>query len=255
MIKVGTSTFNQKRITIGTTEIAKVYIGTSLVWTKQSYPVVPSGYGKLYNWYAANDSRNIAALGWHVPSPSDWAILRNVAISQSGWANCEAGPLVDPTKWSVGSWENTHGTNSTGFSALPSGYNFGSGGCSGFGVTCYIWLTGAENGTWPYYVNMSVNNTYPNAEVWSNTYKYMGATIRLVKDSTTKSNGQTGTYTGNDGKTYNTICIGTQEWLSVNLRETKYRNLSDIPNVTDPSSWSALTSGAYSWYDNNPGYE
>lgn len=29
-------------------------------------------YGYLYNWYAMNDSRNIAPEGWYVPSDEEW---------------------------------------------------------------------------------------------------------------------------------------------------------------------------------------
>ena len=34
-----------------------------------------STYGKLYNWYAVNDSRGFAPLGWHVPSDAEWTKL------------------------------------------------------------------------------------------------------------------------------------------------------------------------------------
>ncbi len=34
-------------------------------------------YGRLYNWYAANDPRGLAPLGWHVPSESEWTELIN----------------------------------------------------------------------------------------------------------------------------------------------------------------------------------
>ena len=29
-------------------------------------------YGRLYNWFAVDDSRNIAPQGWHVPSDSEY---------------------------------------------------------------------------------------------------------------------------------------------------------------------------------------
>lgn len=35
-------------------------------------------YGKLYNWYAVNDSRGLAPAGWHVPSFEEWTTLDNV---------------------------------------------------------------------------------------------------------------------------------------------------------------------------------
>mgnify|MGYP006914138474 FL=1 len=75
--------------------------------------------------------------------------------------------------------------------------------------------------------------------------------LRIVKKSTTLLNGEEGTYTGNDGKAYRTICIGTQEWLADNLCETKYRNGDMIPIVTDNTAWAALTTGAMCYYDND----
>ncbi len=34
-------------------------------------------FGKLYNWYAVNDPRNICPAGWHVPSDAEWNELSN----------------------------------------------------------------------------------------------------------------------------------------------------------------------------------
>ena len=81
--------------------------------------------------------------------------------------------------------------------------------------------------------------------------KKYGSPIRLIKISTTLSDGEEGIYTGNDGKIYRTICIGTQEWLADNLAETKYRNGDTIPEVTDNSAWAALTTGAMCVYNND----
>jgi uncharacterized protein (TIGR02145 family) len=60
----------------------------------------------------------------------------------------------------------------------------------------------------------------------------------------------TPTVTDIDGNVYNTIQIGNQCWMKENLKTTTYRNGTAIPNITNASSWSILTSGAYVWYDN-----
>lgn len=59
------------------------------------------------------------------------------------------------------------------------------------------------------------------------------------------------TLTDIDGNEYNTVVIGTQEWMAENLRTTKYCNGDPIPNVTVETQWVDLTIGAWSHYDND----
>ncbi len=54
-----------------------------------------------------------------------------------------------------------------------------------------------------------------------------------------------------DGNKYNTKTFGNQVWIKENLKVTKYRDGSDIPNVTDNEAWSNQKAGAYSWYNND----
>lgn len=54
-----------------------------------------------------------------------------------------------------------------------------------------------------------------------------------------------------DGNKYKTIEIGSQTWMAENLRTTKYKDGTIIPNVTNLSEWSLLTDGAYCWYNND----
>jgi len=61
--------------------------------------------------------------------------------------------------------------------------------------------------------------------------------------------GITGTVTDSEGIIYNTIGIGYQTWMTVNLKGIIYRNGTDsIPLVESDSLWGTLTTPAYCWY-------
>ena len=59
------------------------------------------------------------------------------------------------------------------------------------------------------------------------------------------------TVTDIDGNIYNTITIGTQVWMKENLKVTHYMNGKEIPQVTDATAWSKLTTGAYCNFNND----
>ena len=54
-----------------------------------------------------------------------------------------------------------------------------------------------------------------------------------------------------DGNTYKTIYIGTQQWMAENLKTATYNNGTIIPNIVDANQWVNLTSGAWSFYNND----
>ncbi|GEM_PF-2686139 len=61
--------------------------------------------------------------------------------------------------------------------------------------------------------------------------------------------------TDGDGNTYDTIVLGTQVWLTENLKTTKYNDGYAIPLVEDDEFWSATGRPAYCWYLNEPYYK
>lgn len=47
------------------------------------------------------------------------------------------------------------------------------------------------------------------------------------------------------------ITICKQKWMSKNLDVDHYRDGSPIPQITDPSEWTNLKTGAWCWYNND----
>jgi uncharacterized protein (TIGR02145 family) len=66
--------------------------------------------------------------------------------------------------------------------------------------------------------------------------------------------GGTGTVTDNNGNTYATIQIGTQEWMQENLRTTKYRNGDVITTGLNNTQWQNTTAGAWAYYNDSAQY-
>lgn len=201
-------------------------------------------YGYLYNWYAATDARNLANTGWHVPSSTELATLDTYL----GGGSVSGGKLKETgtTYWLS---PNTGATNESGFNGRGAGERASDGTFTTPNQRGFFWSTTEYLPATGYYrYLLDSASTFPSGFVDGN--KKRGFSVRLLKDSTSLTNGQTGTYTGNDGRVYATICIGTQEWLSENLTETKYRNGDFVAEVTDNTAWSALTTGARCAYDN-----
>ena len=59
------------------------------------------------------------------------------------------------------------------------------------------------------------------------------------------------TVTDIDGNVYHTVTIGTQVWMVENLKATKYNDGTAIPLVEDGTTWGALTTPGYCWYNND----
>ncbi len=195
-------------------------------------------YGYLYNWYAATDSRNLSNSGWRVPDHNDFDLLATYLSPDAGHKLRE-----------ISGWAYDQGaTNEAGFNGKPGGYRLFSGQFveAGYAGTFLCTDTYLPTNQYVYWLESEYEEIANNGGEFND-----GNSVRLLKDSTTLSHGQTGTYTGNDGKVYPTICIGTQEWLADNLKETKYRDGSLIPEITDNTEWAALTTGARCSYNNN----
>lgn len=57
-----------------------------------------------------------------------------------------------------------------------------------------------------------------------------------------------GTMTDDEGNEYQTIFVGKQEWMTENLRSTKFNDGNNITLATSPTAWKNNKSGAYCIY-------
>jgi uncharacterized protein (TIGR02145 family) len=208
-------------------------------------------YGRLYNWYAATDVRNIAPVGFHVPSNSEWQTLANYLGLDSWdednqWWTNGGGQLKESglIHWNT---PNEGADNLSGFTAVGSGVRYEVG----FGdINEQTSWWSSDNIEIPNGIRLEKSNKYIFI---TGQYFYIGRPIRFIADSGTPT-----TATGNDGKVYPCVTIGGQTWTAVNSMETKYRNGDWVHGfdggVYTPisnSTWAGLTSEAMCAYNND----
>ncbi len=138
-------------------------------------------YGKLYNWFAAADPRNLCPTGWHVPTDAEWNVLIIYLDPNADWGGNIPNNAGGKMK-SIGtqSWfpPNTGATNESGFSGLPSGarlYNQ----FSPIGNAGYWWSTTEVESfdAWSRFMNYTNGYAYQQVNL-----KINGFAVRCLRD-------------------------------------------------------------------------
>ena len=117
-------------------------------------------YGKLYNWYAVNDSRGLAPKGWHIPTDSEWqTLITSLGGTGSAFAKLKA---------------------SDGFAAQPSGARYYKDASFNHMGNITFWWTASKNDKWNawYHAMHSGYRQIGRDNGGMNT----GHSVRLVKD-------------------------------------------------------------------------
>ena len=131
-------------------------------------------YGKLYNWYAVNDSRSLAPSGWHVPSDAEWTTLTTFLGDES----VAGGKLKEV---GIAHWlsPNKGATNESGFSALPGSCRTVYGVFDLVGSNGYWWTSAEGNAASAWIRNLNFINSSISR---GSSVGESGFSVRCVRD-------------------------------------------------------------------------
>lgn len=162
-------------------------------------------FGRLYEWKSAMSA---CPTGWHLPRKKELETLIETAGGKS-----IAGKKL---KSRIG-WNNFGGSDEYGFSVLPGGHK---------SLTDLFWGRGGEADFWSYTSfkykrsdSVAVDAYYlgffySGGVGLFHDYKYDARSVRCIKDVKSLLSPVTDY---RDGRTYQTIAIGTQIWMMENL--------------------------------------
>jgi len=154
-------------------------------------PAKCTTYGRLYNWTTAmansasstaNPSgvRGVCPESWHLPSDAEWGVLmQSVNPNCSLTGNCaNAGTKLK----AISGWNSYSGipagSDTYGFTALPSGYGDSDGSFDGVGYDG-SWCNSSEYGAYYYSRIMNFDREMVRWEYFSKSYL---RGVRCVKD-------------------------------------------------------------------------
>ena len=238
------------------------HVPTDAEWTTLENYLISNGY----NYDGATSGNKIA----------------KAMASTTGWTSSTIDGAIG---------NNQSLNNRTGFNAIPEGYRAGIGSFTGEGPITIFWSStqNSTNNAWGRYMNNSyielnrsnynkqlgvsvrfVRGLHPNDIDNDNdgytenqgdcddtdASTYPGAT-ELADGKDNDCDGEidedleTSTVTDQDGNTYEFKSYGDQNWSVENAEMVTYRDGTVIPQVTDNTEWSNLTTGAWCYYDND----
>jgi uncharacterized protein (TIGR02145 family) len=139
-------------------------------------------YGKLYNWFACVDERQLCPIGWHVPSDEDWGVLIFYLNPLGTLAESPGGKLKSVVGWDL---PNIGATNESGFSGLPGGMRSNIGIYGGGNINGH-WQTSSES---PDFFNSSIHYGLENQNSYLSvapgvlgSVKSEGFSVRCLRD-------------------------------------------------------------------------
>ena len=131
-------------------------------------------YGKLYNWYAVNDSRGLAPQGWHIPTDAEWTTLGNLL----GGDAVAGGKMktTGTTRWNT---PNTSATNESGFAGLPGGNRNSDGTYVNISGDGSWWSATPSSSTVARFRQANYNSVLLNS---GNAIMVQGYSVRCLRD-------------------------------------------------------------------------
>ncbi len=145
-------------------------------------------YGRLYNFYAVRDSRNIAPIGWHIATREDWEDLKlylsSAALAVTDTMDYVSKLIASKEFWlesqlSFAAGNQPEKNNTMGFNAMPGGYRHNSGQYKRIGIVAEWWCNYAAEG--PMALSKSIWYDSPSLGTGLG-FKMRGLSVRCVKD-------------------------------------------------------------------------
>jgi uncharacterized protein (TIGR02145 family) len=167
-------------------------IQDNLLWasTSSSAYCTYTDYGKLYNYYAVMDNRNLCPSGWHVPTDNDWKSLEISLGMNTDQVNAtglrgtlEGGKLKYVNKSIYEGWNfpNVGATNSSGFSAFGAGYRNTEGIFDNENISANFWTITEFDAISAWSRSLGLSHAQI---IRLNINKGYGFSVRCIKDNT-----------------------------------------------------------------------
>jgi uncharacterized protein (TIGR02145 family) len=148
-------------------------------------------YGGLYQWNEMMGYTTTAGVqgicpdGWHLPTDAEWCTLEQqvdptITCSSTGWRGVDGGGKLKESGTTHWNSPNTGATNSSGFTALPSGYRYAYGSFDYLGYYGRWWSSSEDAASDAWYRGL----TYGGAQVGRYSGDQSGGfSVRCLKDN------------------------------------------------------------------------